>query len=405
MEKHVIPPRFSAVLGNKSFVFLWIGQVFSQLADRVYIYVLVLIAYDLTHTNLGVSVPMLSFGIPSVIFASFAGVYVDRWNKKNTMVVSDILRGLLIVLIVLILKNSLLWIFLISLLIYTIAQFFAPAEASSLAEIVERENLIVANSLFMTTWMWSAVLGFGVGAPLVIIFGSEMTLVIAAALYLISAVSVMMVTYKHPDREAKYSVKSVKQDLLAGFEFIRRSVVIRYALFKMFIVTSALAVICMLAIQFAEKYIGIGAKNFGYLVLFAGGGMFFGMWALGRLSHYFKKGHIVVAGFLLTGLCLILLSQTRNLYLALFYCFALGFGNILINATVQTIIAHKTPRPLRGRVFGIQNMLINFAFTVPVVLFGMIADFMGLDTAIFALGMIVLIPVMVTFFVPKFREV
>ena len=161
----------------------------------------------------------------------------------------------------------------------------------------------------------------------------------------------------------------------------------------------------MLAIQFAEKYIGIGAKNFGFLVIFAGAGMFFGMWALGRLSHYFKKSHIVVAGFVLTGICLILLSQTKNLYLALLYCFILGFGNILINATVQTIIAHKTPRPLRGRVFGIQNMLINFAFTVPVVLFGMIADFIGLDTAIFALGIVVLMPVMMTLFVPKFREV
>ena len=129
MEKPVIKPKFSAVLGNPSFMYLWIGQLLSQLADRIYIYVLIIFAYNLTKTNLGVAVPMLSFGIPSVLFASFAGVYVDRWNKKNTMVISDIIRGLLIVSIVVLFRDSLLMTFIISFFVYTIAQFFAPAEA------------------------------------------------------------------------------------------------------------------------------------------------------------------------------------------------------------------------------------------------------------------------------------
>lgn len=401
----MIKPRFSAVLKNKSFLFLWIGQVLSQLADRIYIYVLVIVAYDLTRTNLGVSVPMLSFGIPSVLFASFAGVYVDRWNRKNTMLVSDILRGVLILVIVLMLKDSLLWIFVFSFMIYTIAQFFAPAEASSLAEIVERENLIVANSLFMATWMWSSVIGFGIGAPLVILFGEHVTFVIAAFLYFASALSIFMVSLKKTDKAPKESIKSVQQDLIAGFEFIRRKAILRYSLLKMMVITSALAVICMLAIQFAEKNIGIGAKNFGYLVIFAGIGMFFGMWLLGHISHNFKKSQIVFFGFSISGVALMLLSGTRNIFLALFYCAVLGFGNILINATIQTILAHKTPKSLRGRVFGIQNMLINFAFTLPVVIFGTIADYFSLAAAIFILGLIVLLSGLISIIIPSVRLV
>ncbi|MFA5104994.1 MAG: MFS transporter [Candidatus Margulisiibacteriota bacterium] len=401
MEKHVIPPKFSAVLRNRSFMFLWTAQMLSQLADRVYIYVLVLAAYNLTHTNLGVSVPMLSFGIPSVLFASFAGVYVDRWNKKYVMFFSCFLRAAVIFAIAFLLESSLLWIFLVSLGVYTIAQFFAPAEASSLAEIVERENLILANSLFVTTWMWTSVAAFGLGALLVGFFGNEKTLMISSALYLLSSVAILLVSIKHSNLNAGSSVKTVKQDLLKGLEFIRRKAVIRYAFFKMFMVTSALSVVSMLAIQFAEKYIGIGAKNFGYLVILAGGGMIFGMWALGGLSHYFKKNYIVFAGFFMTGSCLVLLSQTKNLYLAFFYCFVLGFGNILINATVQTVIAHKTPRSLRGRIFGIQNMLINFAFTIPVVAFGMIADSFGLDTSILLLGLMLYLPAVMVLFEAK----
>jgi len=402
----VIPPRFSAVLGNSSFVCLWIGQLLSQMADRIYIYVLVIVAYNLTKTNLGVSVPMLSFGIPSVLFASFAGVYVDRWQRKKTMVLSDILRGILIILIIFLLQKSLFGIFMVSLLIYTIAQFFAPAEASLLSEVVEKENLIVANSLFMTTWMWSSVVGFGLGAPLVIIFGEEVTFAVAAVLYFVSALAVFLVPHRNgTEKTRRVSIRSVKHDLLMGFEFIRRNVVIRYSLIKMMMITSGLAVICMLAIQFAEKYIGIGAKNFGYLVILAGAGMMLGMWALGRLSHYFKKSMVVFIGFASSGTVLILLSFTRSVLLALLYCFILGFGNILINATIQTIIQHKTPRSLRGRVFGIQNMLINFAFTLPVVAFGLIADYFGVDIAILILGLIILSSGFLNLLVPKLRNV
>jgi MFS family permease len=114
---------------------------------------------------------------------------------------------------------------------------------------------------------------------------------------------------------------------------------------------------------------------------------------------------IVFIGFASSGFALILLAFTRSVLLALLYCFILGFGNILINATIQTIIQHKTPRSLRGRVFGIQNMLINFAFTLPVVVFGLIADYFGLDIAIMTLGMIILLSGFLSLIVPKLRTV
>ncbi len=386
-------------------MFLWTGQVLSQLADRIYIYVFVIVAYNLTKTNLGVSVPMLSFGIPSVLFASFAGVYVDRWDRKNTLIISSFIRGLLILGIIFFLRDSMLFLFMMSFAIYTVAQFFAPAEASSLSRVVEKENLIVANSLFMTTWMWSSVVGFGFGAPLVMLYGEQGTFAIAAGLYFLSSAAILMIPYSHIGTLNKVSIKSVQEDLIAGFEFLRRNEVVRYSLIKMFIVTSALAVISMLAIQFAEKFLGIGAKNFGVLVIFAGVGMMLGMWALGRLSQYFRKGHIVMSGFLISGVTLMLLAFTKNVYFAVFYCMLLGFGNILINATIQTIIQHRTPRSLRGRVFGMQNMLINFAFTLPVVLFGLIADMYGIDISMVILGALVIMAGLLSLVAPKMRTI
>ncbi|MFH0886954.1 MAG: MFS transporter, partial [bacterium] len=355
-------------------MFLWIGQLFSQLADRVFIYLLVIVAYNITQKNIGVSVPMLAFGIPSVLFGSLAGVLVDWWSRKNILFISNILRGSLILLMLLpFMQSSLLLIFIVSFLIYTVSQVFAPAEASAIPDIVNKRDLIVANSLFMGTWMFSAVIGFGIGAPLAAFFGESNTFIIAALLYFISAIFVFFVPLVHRERYEKPSFNVVFKDFLAGFEFIRRNVIISFSLLKLFIVTSALAIVSVLSISFAQEYLGLEAVNFGYLVVFAGLGMILGISLLGLIHMILSKGSISIFGFILLGLMLICLAYTRNMQLAFTFAFFLGFGNAMITATIQTILQENIPRQMRGRVFGIQNMLINSAFTLPVVLFGGLA--------------------------------
>ncbi len=142
-----------SVLRNRNFLFLWSGQVFSQLADRMLVGVLLLNVHYLTKNNLAMSLPMLSFGLSAIIFGTIAGVFVDRWSKKRIMVLSNILRAILLIGFVFLteFRESLLVIFLASFLIFTIAQFFSPAEAACIPAIVEKNKLLGANSFFMGT--------------------------------------------------------------------------------------------------------------------------------------------------------------------------------------------------------------------------------------------------------------
>ena len=146
------PVGFLTVLSNIGFLLLWLGQLTSQLADRIFVYVLMILVYQLTKSNLGVSLPLLAFGIPSVLVAPWAGVFVDKLDRKWIMVITDVLRGVLILMLIPLISKSVTLIFLVSLLIYSASQFFAPAETSSIPELVDRKNLIIANSLFMITW-------------------------------------------------------------------------------------------------------------------------------------------------------------------------------------------------------------------------------------------------------------
>lgn len=396
--------KFSGIFSNVGFLMLWLGQLTSQLADRVFVYVLMIIAYQLTHSNIGVAMPLLAFGIPSVIVAPWAGFFVDQLDRKWIMVITDILRGLLILLIIPLISKSVALIFFVALLIYSAAQFFAPAETSTIPEIVERKNLIIANSLFMITWMASSIVGFGLGAPLVNLLAEKGTLVASSVCYFISAASILLVPIKQRVHNPS-TKKNELNSLVIGFEFIRRNHVVRYSLYKLFIASTAIATLSVLAISYANDILKIGEKNFGYLIIAVGCGMVVGTFSLEILRQYFKKGSIVVVSFIGSGIALILLSQTYNLYFALFLILLLGVGNIYITSSIQTILFGKIPKQIRGRVFGIQNMLINSAFTLPVVLFGVVADVFGILFSMALLGWLVLLMGIAGIFLPKFKTV
>lgn len=395
--------RFSAVFSNTGFMLLWMGQLLSQLADRIFIYVLMILAYSLTKSNLGVSIPMLSFGIPSILFGSFAGVYADRLDRKGLMVVTCVLRGLLILLLVPLVHQSIISIFVLSFFIYTVAQFFAPAESASIPELVERKNLIVANSLFIMTWMGASMLGFGFGAPLMNWFGEQGTFILSASFYFVASCLIFLVPLKYKPAQEESTSWDVLKDLRAAFRYINKNTLIGYSLFKMFISTSALAVVSLLAISYAREVLMIGEKNFGYLVIAAGLGMFAGTAFLGRVNHLFKTTKIIITGFFVSGIVLFFISAISDIRISLILIFILGVCNILINSSIQTILQSEVPAEVRGRVFGVQNMLINSAFTLPLIIFGAMADIWGIRPALAVLGATMLLTGFVGLFGKGFK--
>jgi len=396
-------PRFSVVLSNPGFLLLWMGQLLSQLADRIFIYVLMILAYSLTRSNLGVSIPMLSFGIPSLLFGSLAGVFSDRLDRKGIMVVSCILRGALILLLVPLINKSIALIFLGSMVIYTVAQFFSPAESSSIPELIERKHLIVANSLFLITWMFASMVGFGLGAPLISLFGEQGTFILSASLYLTASGLIFLVPLKYHAKVGEAIHWNIFKDLMNGIDYINKHIVVWYALFKMFVSTSALAVVSLLAISYAKEVLMIGERNFGYLVIAAGLGMFVGTAFIARVAHYIKDTTLVVVGFLLSGAVLYFMSIISDVKLSLLLIFILGLCNVFINSSLQTILQLEVPDGVRGRVFGVQNMLINSAFTFPLIIFGGIADLWGIRPALSILGAMMAFAGLVGYFGKGFR--
>ena len=114
---------FGAVLSNRSFMALWIAQVLSQVADKIYFILMVDIVTARTgNTGTWTSAALVAYTVPSVLFGAFAGALVDRWDKVRTQIVTNLARGLLIALVPVLAPESVWPIIVLSFLITTFSQ-------------------------------------------------------------------------------------------------------------------------------------------------------------------------------------------------------------------------------------------------------------------------------------------
>jgi predicted MFS family arabinose efflux permease len=337
---------------------------------------LLMTIHKLTQTNLAMSIPMFSFGLSAIIFGILAGVYVDRWSKKKILWISNFLRGALILIFVLVpeTRHDLWAIFSLSFLVFTIAQYFIPAEASCIPLTVGKEDLLTANSFYMGTWMGVTVLGFGLTSFLSLSGISLVWIYLMTAL-LYAAAGVLTLLFNVAERPTTkiHTLMSTLRDFSMSFSYAFRNRLLRYSLLKVFLATSVLAVLSELAIDFVRKILHQPYDTFGFYIAFSGVGMAASMFFLPRMKHI-PKTWMTSIGFTICGTMLILMTTTQSIPLVLFYIFMLGFGNGYITVPIQTSIQENTLAQMHGRVFALQNVVISAAFTVPVVLAGYLAD-------------------------------
>ena len=188
-----------AVLRNRRFLALWVAQVVTQVGGNMVLFGLTVQVFALTRSSTSVSLLILSFLVPSVIFGAVAGVYVDRLDRRLILVTTNAVRAGLFLLL-LIVPNDLGLILLLTAVISTLTTFFGPAEAAMIPVIVPRQQLLAANSLHVFTLQASFFLGFALLGPLVVnIFGPDVLIVAVAASYLIGAVLCWFLpSYKAP---------------------------------------------------------------------------------------------------------------------------------------------------------------------------------------------------------------
>ena len=133
---------------NRNFSLLWLAGLVSLLGNWMLIAALPFHIYAVTGSALATSAWLMAYILPGVLFGSVAGVFVDRWDRRRTMLIVSVLQMLVMPFLLLVNSPEWIWIvYVVGFLESTLSQFFGPAESALLPNLVGEEHLVSANSL------------------------------------------------------------------------------------------------------------------------------------------------------------------------------------------------------------------------------------------------------------------
>jgi predicted MFS family arabinose efflux permease len=382
--------KFTEVLKNRDFFFLWLGQIISQLGDRLGQMALIGFVYLKAPGSTIEIAKILSFTIiPVFLIGPLAGVYVDRWDRRRTMYICDFLRTILVLVIPLFLfyAKYMSPIYLVIFVVFCIGRFFIPAKLSIIPDLVENKDLLIANSLVNITGMIAAILGFGISGVLVEWWGAKSGFYLDALTFFISAALIFLITKKSSAsggfRKVSKEIvevikKSVLQEVKDGFLYFMKDKDIRFTAGVTFILWSALGAIYVVLIVFVQNTLHSATKDLGLLIMFLGIGLFLGSLIYGRFGQRLSQYKTIFSSLFLSGIMLVVFALTieryPNFFVAAMLSFLLGLLVSPIMIASNTIIHNVSDNDMRGKIFSSMEIVMHLGFLLFMFISSVLAD-------------------------------
>ena len=368
---------------------MWFGHLISHAGDAVFMIALPWLMLDITGSKSLTSLVSMSAYLPAVLFGLFAGVVVDRYNRKWIMIYSDILRALLVAVIPL----SLIYGFISPLLIGTItfslstfSAFFYPARDSLIPHIVTAEELPAANSAISVSGQMSHLLGplfAGIGIS---IFGLRHLFTADAISFLFSILLISLIV--GPARKLTIEKHPPKwQGIVEGLTYVNSHKGLRILLIltfvnNIFIMGPAIIGLPVFVREVLTSDFGVLAK----LEVAMAAGMIVGSFVFWKAEKNISPISILLFGIVMDGATYTLLFFADTSFIAILVLIIHGIGIPLITVSRTTIIQAVVPDEFRGRLFSMIYMAVMGTTAISVGLTGFILEFIGADSLFLLIG-------------------
>jgi MFS family permease len=376
------PAGYLTVLRNRQFLALWLAQIVAQLVDKVVLILLIALAVadGGSDVNTRESSIMIAMTLPAIFLGSIAGIFVDWHPKREVLILCNFLRGACIFAIPFA-PRSLAVLLLLTFLISTLTNFFAPAEQSAIPLIVPKQDLLAANALFTITEVGSLIVGFAIGAPLLkftLHLFPEATSysreVLLGSLYIISGLFLLALPKDeiiHPKKVGS----GLWTDLREAFQYVRHNHLIGGAMLQMILLYAVLGAMQKLSLNLAEVVTG-NREEFGSFVASVGLGLAIGAFILGKFGKKFTHRPLPFIGFIGMAIGLLMYAFVSNQWVAWLIGAFIGVNGALIVIPMRTVIQEHTPENMRGKVFGLLNNGENIAASLPLAVIAVSLDFL-----------------------------
>lgn len=410
---------------------LWVGQMVSVVGDKLNQIAMGIMVYKITGSMLQMGIMLGITVLPSALFGLVAGAYVDRWDRRRTMIVADLLRAGLVLLIPwAILNGGLASAYMLAFAVATVALFFDPAKLSLIPDLVPREQLLAANSLDSATSAISELVGLAFAGIVVATLGYARAFTLDAVSYLFSAGMIALIVSRPRPRtgaiaseleaadlpllesasptgqttmpapvlasaeleldppEANDPAAGIFADVAAGARYIVGTQPLRDLLALWAFAALGLGASLTLGYGLALERYHAGAPGLALLDGAITVGLLIGTLTVGR-SASDHAGIRLLGGLSLYGLTFAAVALANSIWVAAPLLLLTGVANMWFLIPSITLVQQVSREDLRGRVLAARQTITRLAGAASVVLAGAAVASVSIPLVILAVGAIV----------------
>ncbi len=382
------------LLCQQNFGCVWLAGFVSTIGDFALFIALPFYIYDLTGSALLTGGMFVAQTLPSLLWGSLAGVFVDRWDRRRTMIVADLTRAA--VLLLLLQVHSRDWIALVYVAAFiesSMSQFFNPAKSALVPQLVDEQELLGANSLTAMGDALPRLVGPALGGVLLATLGFNSVIWVDTISYLISAALLFLVVLAPRPTTETAAVPStsafaaVWQEWREGVQLVRANQLVS-SLFVVFgLLMFGQGILNVLLVPFVKSVLHAGAIELGQIVTAQGVGGLVGSFVIGRLGKTFQPIKIIGVCGIVSGLLVIAVYHAGTLgpalnlspvLLALLLVGVAGLPFISLLITAQTVLQTSVADQFRGRIFGTLGMAISLMLLLGLATGSVLAGQIGI---------------------------
>ena len=382
-----------AVLRQRNFGLLWVGQNISMVGDWVLFVALPFYIYTLTGSTLATGIMFIVQTLPRLFFGSVAGVFVDRWNRKYTMVIVNLIQALILVPLFLVRSQDLIWIiYLCAFADSLVSQFFNPAQTAIIPMLVEEKDLLSANSLNSMSQELTRLVGPTLGGLLFGLLGVGSVITLDVISFLFSAALVAMIVVPARSATAKQeqqpagsasstvmnSLVKVWQEWRAGMSLVKKEQLVSAIFIIIGIAMVDEGIIEVLIAPYVERVLHSTPLVLGWLMSAQAIGGILGSLAIPRLSKIFPPGRLMGVCGLAFSIVIVVLATIPVLPVILPLITIGGAGAVGFFIPMLTLLQTNVANEYQGRIFGALSAMQAIAMLIGMGMASVLGDRVGI---------------------------
>lgn len=410
--------RDGSLLEDPQFRLLWWSRLLSQTAQGAILYALMILVIDLSNRSFYSSLFVACSNVASMGLGLPAGIVADNLSRRFMLTMINAFRFTFMLFMVAI-EPTIVSVFACTIGIWIMHQFYSPAEASLLADIVPARRYTSAQSMFNLALTIAQGLGLAILAPIALrIGGAELVFVLAGSLWLVGGALTFLLPSIPVAQSAVKGKKrrSFMETLTAGLQFIKKDRPTLEAILDDVLVSVGMSALVVIIPFYLERVLGTSKENTVFVFAPAAIGLVIGLRVaplVARVVGERLTAFFAVVGFAACIFALGFIEQTYaflndtlrfpldqftdwisispNIFLTTFVSIPAGLCMSVVNVAARSILLHRTPGYVRGQVIASQGLIGNIVGLVPTLLAGIATDLFGVIPVAVGIAVLILI--------------